>query len=75
MSRRELDLLELFMRRKGRILSKESIQSSLYGAVQPTTLNSIEVALHRLRKRLSDLGATVTVHTYRGVGYLMEDNG
>lgn len=73
LSRRELDLLELFMRRKGRILSKDVIENALYGFDAPPTPNAIEVAVHRLRKKLQDLGADATVHTLRGIGYLMED--
>lgn len=74
LSRRELDLLEMFMRRKGRIMSKDAIENALYGFEEPPTPNAIEVAVHRLRKRLQDLGASSTIHTLRGIGYLMEDD-
>jgi DNA-binding response OmpR family regulator len=74
-SRRELALLELFMRRKGRILSKDAIENALYGFDELPTPNAIEVAVHRLRKKLQELGATVAVHTLRGIGYMMEDDG
>ena len=72
-SRRELDLLELFMRRKGRILSKDAVENALYSFDEPPTPNAIEVATHRLRKKLVDLGAHVSIHTLRGIGYLLED--
>jgi DNA-binding response OmpR family regulator len=75
LSRRELDLLEVFIRRKGRILSKDMIENALYGFDAPPTPNAIEVAIHRLRKKLADLHATSTIHTLRGIGYLMEDDG
>ncbi|WP_170428395.1 response regulator transcription factor [Ruegeria arenilitoris] len=75
LSRRELNLLELFMRRKGRILSKDTIENAIYGLDGPSTPNAIEVAVHRLRKKLQDAGATSVVHTLRGIGYLMEDDG
>ncbi len=74
-SKRELDLLELFMRRKGRIQSKEAIENALYGFDAPPTLNAIEVATHRLRKKLLDLGATSKIQTLRGIGYILEDDG
>lgn len=74
-SRRELALLELFMRRKGRILSRDVIENALYGFDEPPTPNAIEVAIHRLRKKLADIGASSTIHTLRGIGYLMEDDG
>lgn len=73
-SRRELDLLELFMRRKGRVLSKDGIENALYGFDAPPTPNAIEVATHRLRKKLIEQGATCSIHTLRGIGYILEDN-
>ncbi len=75
LSRRELDLLELFMRRKGRILSKDAIENALYGFDEPPTPNAIEVATHRLRKKLGDLDANVAIHTLRGIGYFLDDDG
>lgn len=74
-SKRELDLLELFMRRKGRIQSKDTIENALYGFDAPPTLNAIEVATHRLRKKLKNMDATVKIHTLRGIGYILEDDG
>jgi DNA-binding response OmpR family regulator len=74
LSRRELDLLELFMRRKGRILSKDVIENALYGFDAPPTPNAIEVATHRLRKKLQDLNASAAIHTLRGIGYFLEDD-
>lgn len=73
LSRRALDLLELFMRRKGRILSKDAIENALYGFDEPPTPNAIEVATHRLRKKLIDMQATAGIHTLRGIGYFLED--
>lgn len=75
LSRRELALLETFMRRKGRVLSRDTLEAALYGFDDPPTPNAIEVAMHRLRKKMKDLEASVSVHTLRGIGYLMEDEG
>lgn len=75
LSRREMDLLELFMRRKGRILSKDAIENALYGFDAPPTPNAIEVATHRLRKKLAELNASIAIHTLRGIGYVLEDDG
>jgi len=72
-SRRELDLLELFMRRKGRVLSKNTIENALYSFNEPPTQNAIEVATHRLRKKLIKLEGTASVHTLRGIGYLLQE--
>jgi len=69
--RRELDLLEQLMRRAGRVVSKPVLEDALYGFDDEVSSNSIEVAMHRLRKRLAGGGADVEIHTLRGVGYMM----
>jgi len=75
LSRREGDLLEVFLRRKGRILTRDAIENALYNFDDSPTPNAIEVATHRLRKRLAELGANVEIRTLRGIGYLLEDDG
>ena len=69
--RRELDLLEQLMRRAGRVVSKPVLEDALYGVDDEVSSNSIEVAMHRLRRRLNLGGADVEIHTLRGVGYMM----
>lgn len=74
-SARELALLELFLRRAGRVQSKSAIENALYGFEEPPTPNAIEVLTHRLRKKLAEYKASVTIHNLRGIGYLLETNG
>lgn len=75
LSRRELDILEQLMRRAGRIVPKDVLEDSIYGFDREVSSNSIEVALHRLRKRLQNAGASATIHTMRGIGYILEADG
>ena len=71
-SNRELALLELFLRRADRVVSKEAIENALYSFNEPPTPNAIEVLTHRLRKKLADSGATVAIHNLRGIGYILQ---
>jgi DNA-binding response OmpR family regulator len=73
-SARELAVLELLMRRKGRVVSKKLTEDHLVGLSGEITSNAIEVYIHRLRKQLSERGAKVQIHTIRGVGYLMAES-
>lgn len=73
LSRRELALLELFMRRFGRVVAKGVIEESVYGFDDPASANGIEVLVHRLRRKLEDAGADLHIHTLRGVGYILSD--
>lgn len=72
-SRREMEVLEQLMRRKGRVVPKDVLEEKMYGFGEEVTSNSVEVHVSRLRKRLSKAGATLQVHTLRGVGYLISD--
>ena len=75
-SRREMSVLEQLMRRYGRVVPKIMLEERLYGFEAEVTSNSLEVHVSRLRKRISAAGASIKIHTLRGVGYLMteEDN-
>ncbi len=73
LSVRETALLELLLRKPGRVLARETIEQSLYGFDAQLGSNAMEVLVHRLRRKLMDAGATMQVHTVRGVGYLLAD--
>lgn len=73
MPRREMEMLEHLMRRSGKVVSKRSLEESLYGFDDDVTPNSVEVLVSRLRKRLQQSGAQVSVHTLRGIGYMLMD--
>jgi len=73
MSPREMALTELLMHKAGRVVSKESIVAALSSWEADFSENSVEVYVHRLRKRFADLG--VVIKTVRGFGYVMEVAG
>ena len=72
--RREMAVLEQLMRRMGNVVPKDLLADSVYSFDDDVTSNSLEVGISRLRKRLTKVGATVSIHTLRGVGYLMTEN-
>lgn len=72
-SKRELALLELFLRRGEQVVSKEAIENALYGFDEPATPNAIEVLTHRLRKKLQECGASIVIHNLRGIGYVLQE--
>lgn len=73
-SRREMAVLEQLMRRNGRVVPKNVLEDKIYGFDEEVSSNSVEVHVSRLRKRLVGAGASVSVHTLRGVGYLLSEN-
>ena len=70
LARRETTVLEMLMRRSGRVVTKADLEGNLYGPEEGSA-NSVEASISRLRKRLGDAGSTVEIHTLRGVGYLL----
>jgi DNA-binding response OmpR family regulator len=63
--RREYMLLKVLMENPGRVQSRESLESKLYGWGEELSSNSIEVHIHHLRKKIpADF-----IKTIRGVGY------
>ncbi len=71
LTRRETAILEHLMRRAGRVVPKALLQDKLYGIDEELESNAIPVHVHHLRRKLVDNGATVEIHTVRGVGYLL----
>ena len=71
LSRRELAILEQMMRRFGRIVPKAVLEEKLYGIDEEPDSNPIPVHVHHLRRQLEAAGASLVIHTIRGVGYIL----
>ena len=69
---READVLEVLLKRGGRLVSHEALEGQVFGQSQGVSSNAIEVYIHRLRRLLADAGSNVQIHTIRGAGYLMD---
>ncbi len=67
---REYALLELLAVRAGRVVNKAHIGTRLAGSGEALSDAAIEVAIHRLRRRLEPYD--LHVRTVRGFGYLLE---
>ena len=72
LSLHESDVLEVLLRRFGRVVSKEQLVEQLYSYDKEVTHNAIEVYVHRLRKKME--GSGLGVRTIYGRGYLLEQD-
>jgi DNA-binding response OmpR family regulator len=72
-SPREIAVLEHLLRRSGRVVAKTFLEDNLYGLSHEVGSNAVEVYVHRLRRHLAEVGASVQIHTLRGVGYLIAE--
>lgn len=70
LSRAESIVLERFLRAPERVISKAQLGESLHSMEQDYTDNAIQVHVHRVRRKLADLGAQVSIRALRGLGYM-----
>ena len=73
-SARELEALEILIRREGQVATKANLEDGLYGLSKQVSPNSIEVLISRLRRRLGIVDAGCSIHTLHGIGYLLKDD-
>lgn len=71
LGRREIGALEHLMRRKGRVAPRRALEEALYGIDDEVSPNALDAAISRLRRALEAAGAPATLHTVRGVGWML----
>ena len=72
LSAKEFNLLALFLRRPGEVLSRTEIAEQVWDMNFDSNTNVVEVAIRRLRSKLDEPFEVNLLHTVRGMGYLME---
>ena len=70
--RRECMLLEVLLRRLGRVVTRRVLEEALWDQDEEIESNTLESHVSRLRRRLQDSGAGLQIRTIRGVGYMLE---
>ena len=68
---REFAVLELFLRRRAQILSRDKIAESIYSGDPEPGSNVIDVFINKLRRKLEAAGAGTLIETVRGEGYVI----
>lgn len=68
---REYALLEFFVRRAGRVVTRDDIAEHVWDSSYATTSNVIDVYIRRLRAKLEPGGCREIIRTRRGAGYIL----
>ena len=71
--RRELLVVEALVRRLGRMVLRESLMEAVFGLDDEIQPNALDTHVSRLRRKLAEAGAGITIHGVRGVGYLLRE--
>lgn len=74
LSKKESELLEIFVRNQGRIMPRDLLLSRVWGPDAPVEDGNLDNYVHFLRKRLKFVGSILFIKTSRGIGYSLEVN-
>ena len=69
---REFHLLDLLIRNKGQVLTREVILDRVWGYHAEVENNSVDAYIKLLRKKIDEPGAKTIISSIRGVGYSVE---
>ena len=69
----ESQLLELLMRNRGQVLTKEQILDRVWGFDKEVEINNVELYIFYLRKKINLAKGGVDIQTIRGVGYCLKE--
>ena len=75
LSNKEFDVMRMLMGGPGRVVSKQDLLTSVWGAEGDASENSVEAYVSFLRKKLDHLGSKVQINTLRMLGYRLEMAG
>jgi two-component system, OmpR family, response regulator len=70
LSARELTVLELLLKRMGRVVNKDQLLDELSGQDLELTYNALEIVIYRLRKKIE--ASQCSIRTLRGIGYILD---
>jgi DNA-binding response OmpR family regulator len=71
LTRREFDLLEVFARHPGQVLSRDQLLNQVWGYTTDVETNVVDVFVGYLRRKLEGDGESRILHTVRGVGWVL----
>ena len=71
---KEFRLLELLMRRRGMVQSRDAILSAVWGHESDVELNTVDVFIGTLRRKVDSADDTPLLHTIRGIGFCLKEN-
>ena len=74
LSRREYQLMELFMNNPGMLFSADTLLDRVWGMDGIVEQGTVWVHISYLRKKMADLGVSAVIRSKRGVGYALEED-
>jgi two-component system response regulator QseB len=70
----ELQIMLTLVKAQGRVVRRQALELAGWGLDDAVTPNALDVALHRLRKKLAAIESTVQLVNVRGHGYALQEH-
>lgn len=70
----ELQIALALVRAEGKVVRRSGLEAAAWGLAEAVTPNALDVAVHRLRRKLGVLGCGVRIVNIKGVGYRVESD-
>jgi DNA-binding response OmpR family regulator len=70
----ELQIMLSLVKAQGLTVRRAALEQAGWGLSEPVTPNALDVALHRLRKKVAAIGSAVEIANLRGHGYALADS-
>ena len=74
LSASELQIMLALVRAGGQTLRRSSLENAAWGIGEAVTPNALDVALHRLRKKLQGIGSPLQIVNLRSHGFALQKN-
>lgn len=69
----ELQIMYCLIQSEQSTVSRRTLEQAAWGLSEAVTPNALDVALHRLRRKLTTLGSTLQIVNSRARGYALQD--
>lgn len=73
LSAAEMQLMLVLVRGAGKVIRREHLESAAWGLSDAVTPNALDVALHRLRRKLRAIGSRQRIVNLRALGYVLRE--
>jgi len=70
----EIQIMLLLLRKPGEFVRRSTIEAAAWGLSEAVTPNALDVALHRIRRKLLAIGSSQRIVNLRGLGYALRQN-
>lgn len=70
----EVQIMMLLIEKGGETVRRSALEAAGWGLAEAVTPNALDVALHRLRRKLQAIGSTLRIVNMRNLGYALRDS-